>query len=87
MNEQISREIDAALAALRHGPRATSIHEAISPVAQQIHAFEDAARTYLPESVRGQWKTDMRAVAIKIAALAIKAIEDLRLDSTVETSR
>lgn len=80
MNNQISREIDEALAVLRQGPRATSIHEAVSPIAQQIHAFEDAARTYLPERLRGQWKINMRTEAIRIAALAIKAIEDLSLE-------
>lgn len=76
--DSLIAEISDAAQQMDTQPRYTSLHEAYSALAQQIHAFFDAGREFLPGR---RDPSVIRVEAVRIAALAVKAVKDLRLTS------
>lgn len=73
--DDLIAEITRAAERARDEPRYTSLHEAYTQLAQQVHAFDSAGKTYVPG--RRNLSLAIRAEAVRLAALAIKAVEDL----------
>jgi len=74
MNDLIA-EIIAAAEQARDEPRYTSLHEAYVQLADQVHRLDSAGKAYSSE--RHNLSMAIRADAVRLAALAIKAVEDL----------
>jgi hypothetical protein len=74
MNDLIV-EITRAAEQAHDEPRYTSLHEAYTQLAQQVHALDSAGKTFVPG--HHNLSRAIRADAIRLAALAIKAVIDL----------
>lgn len=75
MMDDLIAEIITAAERARNEPRYTSLHEAYTQLAQQVHCLDSAGKAYAVG--RHNLSQAIRADAVRLAALAIKAVEDL----------